>query len=369
MVEKCSMNEIKDIITLLQIPNLGEAGCKLSIQKLGSPANVLKASLKELLAVEGLGLQKAQAIVSNRNSINVDSYLSIFEKNNYHFHYYFDEDYPLALKQVPDAPLLLFSKGNFDINHSRKIAIVGTRNFSEYGRAVTQELVEALIPYNVQIVSGMAYGIDIIAHRHAVANHIETVGVLAHGLDRLYPASHKSTAQSMMEKGGLLTEYLPGTNPDKYNFPMRNRIVAGLCDMTIVVESKIKGGALITAKLAASYDREVGAIPGRLKEEKSEGCNYLIKRNMAHLIEGIEDIVDLLNWDQSKKSVAQSRLFLDLNVEESKIVDLLKSKSVMHIDELMLKTNLDYSKLASNLLNLELIQIVRSLSGKRYELV
>lgn len=355
-------------LALLSVENLGEQKFKALVKHFGSARNVFESYDKEILKVGGMGASILQSLRQFSNFNAIDKEIEFIEKNDIKVYYFFDKNYPKNLRQIPDAPSILFAKGNFDPDHPRQVAIVGTRNNSDHGKQTTEELIKNLAPYNVQIVSGLAYGIDIIAHRYCVDHHVSTVGVLAHGLDAMYPSVHKQTAKMMVENGGLLTEYMTKTKPDKFNFPMRNRIVAGLSEMTVVVESKIKGGALITGKLAASYDREVGAVPGRLRDEKSEGCNYLIKRNIAQLIDSAEDIVEILGWDAKPKMATQPRLFAELLPNEKLIIETLQQKENMHIDELMLKTNLNHSTLAAAMLSLELQQMVRPLSGKRYML-
>lgn len=361
-------SELYYILSLLAVEGLGEQKFKLLIRHFGSARNVFEASDRALRQVEGLGPSIVRSIKSFSNDYAIRNELAFIEQHDIKTYYYFDKDYPERLKQIPDAPIVLFSRGNLDLNHPRQIGLIGTRHNSEYGRIITEELLEGLLPYNVQVVSGLAYGIDIIAHRYCVEHQIPTVAVLAHGLDKIYPSVHRHTAYQMLSLGGLITEYFTGTQPDKYNFPMRNRIVAGLCDMVIVVESKIKGGAIITAKLAASYNREIGAVPGRTKDERSEGCNYLIKRNLAHLISNAEDIVDILGWENKPKAPAQTRLFDELLPDEKLVIEVLQQKECMHIDEIMLKTNLTHSSLAAAMLGLEIQQLVRPLSGKRYML-
>lgn len=355
-------------LALLSAGYIGDQGFKTLYRSFGSAKSVFKASTAQLQKIEGMGSVKINELKNNIDEPKIKKEINYIQKNDIQVHFIFDDTYPEKLKQLPDAPVIIFTKGNFNLHHPRQLAIVGTRHNTEYGRQVTQELIEQLVPYNVQIISGLAYGIDIIAHRHCVDLGVETVGVMAHGMDQIYPSAHKGTAQAMLTKGGLITEFTTGTKPDRFNFPMRNRIVAGLSDMTIVVESKLKGGALITAKLATSYHREVGAVPGRLRDDRSEGCHYLIKKNIGYMIESAKDIEEILGWDTQQDPVIQSRLFQDLNGEEQMVVGIIKEKDGIHIDELMLKSKMSYSHLAATLLNLELQHIIRSMSGKRYRL-
>lgn len=356
-------------LALSSIEHIGEQGFRMLVSELGSAKAVFHSSKEQLRKISGLGEFRIKALQQKINEPAIQKEMDFIRKNGIEVFYFFDKKYPKKLKEIPDAPILMFGKGNFDLNHPKQIAIVGTRDHSDYGRQVTEQIIDELADYGVQIVSGMAYGIDIIAHRKCLEKQICNIGVLAHGLDMIYPSAHKNTAKAMVENGGLLTEYKSGTQPDRFNFPMRNRIVAGLADMTLVLESKKKGGAMITAKLAASYFREVGAVPGKITDERSAGCNYLIKSNIAHVIESAADIANILNWDQVEKQAAQAKLFLDLNTDEQKLINLLKEKEGIHIDELLLKSSLGYSVLASTLLNLELQGLVRPMSGKRYRIV
>lgn len=355
-------------LALTSIENIGEQGYKILVSELGSAAAVFQTSKEKLKKINGLGEVRIKALTQKINEAAIQKEIDFIQKHKIQVHYYYDDDYPTKLRNINDAPILLFSKGNFDLHHPRQIAIVGTREYTDYGKQATERIIAELAPYDVQIISGMAYGIDIIAHKYCVAENINNIGVLAHGLDRIYPATHTKTALAMLDNGGLLTEYKSGTQPDKFNFPMRNRIVAGLADMTLVIESREKGGAMITAKLAAAYNREVGAIPGRIFDEKSSGCNYLIRSNIAQMIGSGQDIAQSLNWDKVAQQAAQAKLFLDLSEDEQKIIQLLKEKEGIHIDELMLKSTMSYSTLAATLLQLELQGLVRPMSGKRYRI-
>ena len=249
--------------------------------------------------------------------------------------------------------------------------MVGTRNHSDYGKQVCEKLIADLKEQDILVVSGLAFGIDSIAHKAALKNNIQTVAVLAHGLDRIYPPQNKMLAKHMTENGGLLTDFKSGTCPDKQNFPKRNRIAAGLCDALVVIESSRKGGSLITAELGNSYNKDVFAIPGRTTDMKSEGCNYLIKNNKALLITCADDLMEIMNWKPQQKTVAkkQRELFIELSVDEKRMVDVLNKKDCMQIDELYLKSGLSSSAAASALLMLEMQGLVASLPGKVYKLI
>jgi DNA processing protein len=264
---------------------------------------------------------------------------------------------------------MLYTKGSVGLNPKKSVAIIGTRKNTDYGRQVTEDLVEGLKDLDITIISGLAHGIDAIAHRKALECGLPTFAVLAHGLDRIYPVAHKGLAKEIIGQGALITEHISGTNPDKQNFPMRNRIVAAMSDITIVVETDIKGGAMITAKLAASYNRDVAAFPGRATDSRSRGCNYLVKTNIAQLITGVEDLLEMMNWQRDiEKKAVQAKLFDNLSGEELQLVKTLQGRDAVHIDELMLKAGLNSSVLASLLLSLEFQNVIRSMPGKRYAL-
>jgi DNA processing protein len=251
------------------------------------------------------------------------------------------------------------------------VGVVGTRNATEYGRNFTGKLVEELGQMGAVIVSGLAYGIDIAAHKSCVSGGVPTIGVLAHGLDRIYPKVHSQTARKMVENGGLITEHISGADPDRENFPKRNRIIAGLCDAIVVVEAAKKGGALITADIANSYNRDVFALPGRISDSQSEGCNMLIKSNRAALIQSAADIRYIMGWDDEKvqKIPLQKQLFVELNDDEKKIVDILTNSGKTAIDFIASETAMPPSKVSSLLLNLEFSGVVRCLPGKMFELL
>lgn len=282
-------------------------------------------------------------------------------------------DYPSRLRECPDAPIILFFKGRANLNAVRVINMVGTRNATEYGQRICKEFVgelKELCP-DVLIMSGLAYGIDIHSHRAAVNNHLPTIGVLAHGLDRIYPSAHRRTAIEMIENGGVLTEFPSGTNPDRQNFVRRNRIVAGMSDATIVVESAVKGGALITAEIAQSYQRDCFAFPGRAMDEFSLGCNNLIKDNKAALILNAEDFVKAMCWDSqsSATTVVQRELFLDLSSDEQLIVDALQKYGNLQINELVVQSNISINKMIGILFELEMKGVLRVLAGGMYQLL
>ncbi|WP_300659917.1 DNA-processing protein DprA [Fluviicola sp.] len=284
--------------------------------------------------------------------------------------FFTEKNYPRRLKQCADAPLLLYSKGNIDWNPPKLISVVGTRHATDYGKALTQELIEGLSGHDVTVVSGMAYGIDICAHQEALKFHLPTWGVLGHGLAKMYPSEHRKIAERMLETGGIISEFIPSQKPEPAHFPMRNRIVAGLSDATIVIESGEKGGSLITANLAADYNRDVFAYPGDITRPFSKGCLNLIQKNQAMLIRHSSDLVELMNWQTNEsKEDRQRTLFVDLNQREEKIMSVLRSKPELNLDTIGYLSSLTISEVTCDLLNLEFKGLVRSLPGRRFQLI
>lgn len=284
--------------------------------------------------------------------------------------FFTEKNYPRRLKQCADAPLLLYSKGTIDWNPPKLISVVGTRHATDYGKALTQELIEGLSGHEVTIVSGMAYGIDICAHQEALKQQLPTWGVLGHGLAKMYPSEHRKIAERMLETGGIISEFIPGQKPEPAHFPMRNRIVAGLSDATIVIESGEKGGSLITANLAADYNRDVFAYPGDITRPFSKGCLNLIQKNQATLIRNSSDLVELMNWQINEPKEARQRsLFIDLNQREEKIMSVLRSKPELNLDTIGYLSSLTISQVTCDLLNLEFKGLVRSLPGRRFQVI
>ena len=356
-------------IALSLIKGVGPMLAKNLLAHFGSAEAVFAAKKAQLLKIEGIGEKTANHVLQHNAIEKAEEQLHFIEKNNVEVLFYADENYPKRLRNCYDAPLILYYKGTANLNHKRIVSIVGTRNATPYGKLLCKQLVEALQPYQVVVMSGLAHGIDAIAHKESLNNGIPTVGVLGHGLDRIYPAVHKELTKKMVHNGGLLTEFLPGTTPDRENFPKRNRIIAGIADVTIVVEASLKGGALITAEIANSYNKDVYAFPGRTNDEFSAGCNFLIKTNRAGLINHPKDLIYYLGWDdeKSQKVEVQAHLPLNLTHDEQKLVDILKEKP-LSVDQLALGTDLPQSKLAIILLTLEMQGILVSLPGKIYKL-
>lgn len=357
-------------MALSQVPGIGPVLAKNLIAYCGGAEGVFHESEAKLIKIPGIGLHAAREINSFSNFDELHKEFEFMEKNDVQATFFTDTLYPYRLKQIPDAPILIYHKGCVDLNAKKAIAVIGTRKCSDHSKAYVNTLLDGLLEFNPLIISGLAYGVDAVAHRSALKLGLDTVGVLGHGLDRVYPGQHTSLANRMVEQGGLLTEFKSHTNPDRENFPKRNRIVAGLSDAVLVVETPEKGGSMITANLAFGYDREVMALPGRAGEASFGGCNSLIKTNRAHLVETADDIATILNWDLERKDKpAQIKMPLNLSSEEQTIFDALKGKGQLHIDLLCQTTQISASKLAIRLLELEFQNVVRSLPGKRYELI
>jgi DNA processing protein len=361
--------DLQQQIALSLLPNIGRKRMRTILNHTESLDHFFKANKKDLLDIAGFGEILIRKMNRDLALKLAEPFAEYFLKSSFQTHFFQNENFPKRLNECIDGPLLLFSSGEMDFNVSKVVSIVGTRNASDYGKQICEELIQSFIGKNILVVSGLAYGIDIFIHQLCVKYNIQTIGVLGHGLDRLYPSLHAQTAKEMQKNGGLLTEFLPGTNPDRENFPMRNRIVAGMCDATIVIESGIKGGSLITAELANDYNRDVFAFPGDITKEFSKGCNFLIQKDKAHLITGSKDFFKLMNWeDSAAKKTIQFDLFSDLSNDEKLILSKFKSKSENSFDEILNLTNLPFSKLSSSLLNLEFSGILKSFPGKIYKI-
>ena len=356
-------------IGLTLVPGIGDVNGKKLVLRFGSAEAVFKAPARDLLAIPGIGPAVVKNIQNQKALIRAEQEIRFLEKHGIQPLFFQDDGFPQRLLNCYDHPLLLYYKGKADLNHKRVIAFVGTRRATGYGREQCRELIEGLREKEVLVVSGLAYGIDGCAHRTSVEMEIPTVGVLGHGLDRIYPAPHRKLAEEMLQKGGgLLTEFLSKTNPDRENFPKRNRIVAGMADAVVVVESDKKGGALITAELANSYNRDVFAVPGRLSDRFSTGCNFLIKTNKAALVQSAGDIGDIMGWEDRKiPDGRQTSLFVELSDTEKTLYELLAEAGTLSIDKLTIQSGLAPSTVSAALLSLEFNGLVRSLPGKLYK--
>lgn len=359
------------LMALHMVPGVGDVLIKQLVSHCGSAQQVFRQSKARLLNIPGIGIITADAIEQGKTFYSAEREFRKAESEDTRVLFFTDKAYPARLKNLDDAPTLLYVKGNINLNPLKVVAIVGTRQATTYGKAQVEHLIEDLAPHQALIVSGLAYGIDIHAHKLALRHGLPTLGVLGSGMDIIYPSGHQDTARKMVNQGGLVTENHFGTKPDAHNFPARNRIIAGLCDALIVVEAAQKGGALITAEIANSYNKDVFAIPGNLGQTYSEGCNKLIKINKASLITSVKDLEYLMNWNLPG-DLPQSQLVLDLpqfEEDEQRIIDVLhQRKGPMMIDEISLRTGMGQGILASLLLTLEFKNTVMSLPGKMYQL-
>lgn len=365
------MNELKLYQVALElIPGIGSINAKNLISYCGSIKSVFESKKAHLLKIPGIGQKTVSAILSSKVLNDSEAIIKNCEKAKIQISHYTDIDFPKRLKLIADSPNLIYTKGNGDINPKRSVAIVGTRKATQYGKDVTEKIAKSCETLNATMISGLAYGIDIYAHRSSLQVGIPNIAVLAGGLDKIYPATHSKTAEQILENGLLISENPPGTKPEAHYFPARNRIIAGLCDTAIVVEAAIKGGALITANIADSYDRPVFAVPGDLENKFSEGCNYLIRNQKAYIYTGVADIIYQLNWDmEASEQTVIARDFSNLNDEEKTICELLSDQpDGLPIDELSWKSQIPINKLASILLTLEFQGLLKSLPGKKYQL-
>lgn len=362
-------------IALTKVSGVGDIIGKNLLKIIGEPKAIFEASKSSLSAIKGLSQKSISEIHNPQVLKEAEQELHFIRKNNISTYFTGEEGYPRRLLDCADSPLLLYFKGKADFDCKKIISIVGTRNSTHYGNSFCEMLISELAQRfpDLLIISGLAYGIDIVAHRAALANGLDTIGVMAHGLDRVYPVVHRQTAMDMLVQGGLLTEFSSKTEPDKFNFVRRNRIVAGMADAVLVIESSSKGGSLITAEIANSYCKDVFALPGKISDTRSEGCNNLIANHKADILISTEHFVKQMNWDQSPakshKAPKQQQLFFDLSTEETSIINKLGEEGAMHIDHLSKKLEISPFDLFPILIDLEMKGAVRSLSGSFYEAI
>lgn len=378
MLSVCTMNEQELIhaIALTKLPSLSLLNARLLFESTGSAVEVF-AHRKDIKSIVPDANDRLVHALDNADEALAlaEKEMEFISKGNVRAMLMTDEDYPQRMLECADAPLVLYACGKVDLNCKHVLNVVGTRKCSEYGKDICKRFIaelKELVP-DALVVSGLAYGIDIHAHRAALEQGMNTVGVLAHGLDLIYPRVHRQTAVDMVHNGGgLLTEYVSGTTPEKINFVRRNRIVAGISDACVVVESAARGGSLITANLALDYNRDVFAFPGRVFDECSAGCNKLIKNHEATLIENAEDFVVSMGWAEPRKSAkdaVQRELFVELTDEEQRIVDTLRNVDDKHINQISVEANVSYSKASMVLFELEMKGVIKALGGARYRML
>jgi len=366
-----SQEKLISLLTLKKAPNLGDASIKKMIRAVGSAEGVLKESASKLLKIDGIGSIKIKEIHNPEFRKAAEQELAFVQANNIKYSIYDEEEYPEKLRHCLDGPLVLFSRGNIALKNRKIISIVGTRKVTSYGREFCKKLIETLAPMNPIIVSGFAYGVDIIAHKNAIKHRLQTIGCLAHGLNQIYPRVHAKYMEQVEENGGFFTDYWSTDTFDRNNFLGRNRIIAGLSEATIVIESAEKGGSLVTAEIANSYNRDVFAVPGRANDKLSTGCNTLIKTQKAHMLTSAADLVYMLNWDVNEKQSlpVQKKLFVELDKEEQKIYNFLVGHGKELLDGIALQCNIPTHKVASILLTMELKGVIKPLPGKLFEVI
>jgi DNA processing protein len=364
------LNDLLYKIALTKITGVGGITARHLVSQCGGVREVFEMSKKELMKLPSVGPILAEAIQSKEAFTTAEKELEFISKHDIQALFYTDAAFPQRMRNQHDSPFLLYYKGNADLNPPRVVGIVGTRKPTAHGESICHEIIEALQTYNIMVVSGLAYGIDVTAHRKCLDLGIPNIGAVAHGLSHIYPTEHRKVAAQMIECGGLITEHIHDVRPDPRHFPMRNRIIAGMCDALLVVETAAAGGSMITAEIAYSYNRDVFAVPGRVKDKYSQGCNFLIKNNKAALVESAQDIANNMNWELSDSPKAiQTHLFVELNDSEQRLIAFLNQQSDLSIDELSFKMELPPSEMASLLLGLEFKGLIKALPGKRFSVI
>lgn len=363
--------EIIATLRLQRLPRIGEITAKKLIAFCGSPSAVFADKRKHLLKIEGIGRWTLEGLYDEIYLEAARSEWEYIQRNKVSYTYFQDDGYPSKLLHCPDSPLLLFHRGAIDIQDRLLISVVGTRNMTPYGASFCKELVEGLAPLDPVIVSGMAYGVDICVQKEAVKKGLQTIGCLAHGLNQIYPKVHQEYVEEIEKNGGFITEFWSTSKPDRENFLRRNRIIAGLSEATVVVESAERGGSLVTADLAFHYNREVFAVPGRVHDEFSKGCNNLIKKQKAQMISSAAELIYFMGWDVDKTVTAghQKKLFVELDEEEQRLFNFLQEHGRQELDTISLACELPIFKASSLLLNMEMKGVVSPLPGKYFELI
>ena len=362
------MNDLLYQIAVTLLPGIGDISGKKFVHYCGSAEAVFMETRKSLEKISGMREATIEAVCNPKEYLKrAEEEIAFVEKNGIRPLFFLDSDYPRRLLQCDDGPMMLYYKGAANLNANRVVAIVGTRNVTDYGKENCNQLVEDLTNDNVLIVSGLAYGVDTCAHKASLKNGIPTVGVMGSGMQMIYPAANRRLAEEMLAQGGILTECMSGTQPDRENFPRRNRIIAGMADAVVVIESAMKGGSLITADIANSYSRDVFAYPGRVMDLYSQGCNYLIRTNRAHLMESVLNLRYIMRWDSESKSEKQTALFREFTAEEKLVMDCFGANAMVSLDDIIVKTELPTTKIAAILLTLEFDGVLMAMPGKRYQ--
>lgn len=358
------------LLALQRVEGVGDIMAKKLLTLLGNAESVFKAKASQLTAIDGVGSVLIKNLKDKSVFEKANQELDFIQKNEINVAYFQDENYPERLKHCIDGPVLLFTSGNIDLKNKKIISIVGTRQITSYGIEFCRKLMEDIAPLNPIIVSGFAYGVDIVAHQLAIENNLQTIGVVAHGLNQIYPKTHKKYVAKVEQNGGFMTEFWSSSNPDKENFVRRNRIVAGMSEATIVIESADRGGSLITANMANDYNRDVFAVPGRVTDKYSQGCNNLIKTQKANVLTSAADLIYILNWDLEKETKpVQKQLFVTLDADEQKVYDYLLKTGKEVMDIIALQCDFPIYRISGLLLNMELKGVIRPLPGKLFEAI
>lgn len=357
-------------LALQKVELVGDIVAKKLINHIGNAQDVFKAKASQLSAIDGVGAILIRNLKNQEIFKKAENELKFITQNNIEVASFQDDYYPEKLKHCTDGPLLLFTSGNINLRNRKIISIVGTRQITAHGTEFCKKLIADLALLDPIIVSGFAYGVDIVAHQAAMEHNLQTIGVVAHGLNQIYPGAHKKYVAKMEQNGGFMTEFWSTSNPDKENFVRRNRIVAGISEATIVIESADKGGSLITANMANDYNRDVFAVPGRTTDKYSQGCNNLIKTQKANLLTSAADLIYMLNWDiEEKPKAIQKKLFVSLNEEEQKVYGFLQQNGKELMDIIALRCDFPIFKISGILLNMELKGVIRPLPGKLFEAI
>jgi len=364
-------DELIALLRLQNIPNIGDVTAKKLISHCGSPMAIFEDKRQQLLKIDGIGTYTLQGLYDSEHLEAAESEYQYIKANDLAYLYFMDDGYPNLLKHCIDSPILLFKNGKIDFGGRKIISVVGTRNITSYGTAFCEQFMEDIAPLDPIIVSGFAYGIDICAQRAAIKHGLQTIGCLAHGLNQIYPKVHSKYVTDVKKNGGFLTEFWSNSNPDRENFLKRNRIIAGMSEATVVIESAEKGGSLVTADIANSYSRDVFAVPGRAQDKFSSGCNNLIKQQKAHILTSAADLVYLLGWEiekEEKKNI-QKQLFVELDEAEQSIYTYLQKDGKQLLDSIALECRLPVFRVSSTLLNMEMKGVIRPLPGKLFEAI
>ena len=362
--------ELFHLLALQQVEGVGDIMAKKLIAHCGNAEEVFKTKTSKIASIDGIGSILLKNLKNKSVFEKAEQELQFIKSNDIKVSYFQDENYPDRLKHCIDGPVLLFTSGNIDLKNKKTISIVGTRQITSYGMEFCRKLIEDLAPLDPVIVSGFAYGVDIFAHQLAMEHDLQTIGVVAHGLNQIYPKNHKKYVAKVEQNGGFMTEFWSSSNPEKENFVRRNRIVAGISEATIVIESAERGGSLITANIANDYNRDVFAVPGRTTDKYSQGCNNLIKTQKANVLTSAADLIYILNWDiESKAKPVQKQLFVTLEPDEQRVYDYLLKNGKELMDIIALRCDFPIYKISGMLLNMELKGVIRPLPGKLFEAI